>query len=808
MRTNRSIVKIFLASPGDLVEERRAAKRIVEEENRNHANALGFQMDLVGWEDTVAQHGRAQEIINRDLDQCDYFVGVVWKRWGTPPGPVGTSYTSGFEEEYERSQSRFDATNRPRISLLFKAISDDDIRDAGPQLRQVLEFKRRFTEDYRGAYQTFGDLRDFEERFRSIVALALRNEIDEETGNSSEDKSISPSSDEGQKGNAPISDHGIFEADAHDFIVELIERRQNESGFDYSPAEAARFRLLATSLQLSQNDSEVLGVHDANLIYRDMREGSLTDREKRWLIRGGLAHYESGTSPLWHWLMGSGFSASKELGFATFIGTDQTKKSAFKVLEDLQDDLTGLEGPIDRSWLLDVWLASEDNDFLVSALGYLGECGLLSDVGEIEKHIDASQANVSVAALRAKIEILSRHSIEDALEYVAVRADADISMALVERLFANPSILKTQILERCLDNRSIEFRRSVGAELLRRDALSAEKAISLIESEDAATRLIGTTALSRSLPGYSLSDARSAIVKPKKTAGFLSRGYDHDGEKLYEGFRHEKLVQKSSEELEIRRAREGIYERGYVLALYDKCFSEYHEEIVTNIEDEFEAYFTRKFEATGDPSTLPEEKVLAYIRDNMFQKCFELLCSKKSKPDLVLIRKKVDETNIYFSTATVSYLGRFGDWSDVKRIIRLSSNFRFELSFRGRDRDYILAAATVLDLAVNRVADLLSYEMPHQLRQAIFKLMSRKLFASFDNAQIVKWLGIEIESVRRTVAMKTLQSIPKKRTKEILDSYIGDSKTYYYNALFWLDLGVAADRRTAISVSERVLAQP
>lgn len=50
----RKIIKVFLGSPGDLEMERKAAKVIVDEENANHANKLGYHIDLVGWEDTVA----------------------------------------------------------------------------------------------------------------------------------------------------------------------------------------------------------------------------------------------------------------------------------------------------------------------------------------------------------------------------------------------------------------------------------------------------------------------------------------------------------------------------------------------------------------------------------------------------------------------------------------------------------------------------------------------------------------------------------------------------------------------------------
>ena len=36
----------------------------------------------VRWEDTFAGVGRPQELINRHLEKCDYFVLVLWDRWG------------------------------------------------------------------------------------------------------------------------------------------------------------------------------------------------------------------------------------------------------------------------------------------------------------------------------------------------------------------------------------------------------------------------------------------------------------------------------------------------------------------------------------------------------------------------------------------------------------------------------------------------------------------------------------------------------------------------------------------------------
>lgn len=99
MTGSRKIIKVFLASPGDLNDERQAAKSVVDEINKIWADFLGYQVELVGWEDTFPGFGRPQTQINHDLVRCEYFIGMIWMRWGTSPDDTG-HYTSGFEEEF------------------------------------------------------------------------------------------------------------------------------------------------------------------------------------------------------------------------------------------------------------------------------------------------------------------------------------------------------------------------------------------------------------------------------------------------------------------------------------------------------------------------------------------------------------------------------------------------------------------------------------------------------------------------------------------------------------------------------------
>ena len=105
MLSTRKILRTFLASPGDLQDERKAIRDVVDEFNESWADDLGYHIELLGWEDTVAGFGRPQELINQDVDRCDLFIGLIWKRWGTPPDKDG-KFSSGFQEEFKRSIDR------------------------------------------------------------------------------------------------------------------------------------------------------------------------------------------------------------------------------------------------------------------------------------------------------------------------------------------------------------------------------------------------------------------------------------------------------------------------------------------------------------------------------------------------------------------------------------------------------------------------------------------------------------------------------------------------------------------------------
>ncbi len=70
-REQRTVLYVFIASPGDLNEERARFRDVIEEVNSIKANSMGMQLEPLGWEDTLPSKGRPQELINEDIQRCD-----------------------------------------------------------------------------------------------------------------------------------------------------------------------------------------------------------------------------------------------------------------------------------------------------------------------------------------------------------------------------------------------------------------------------------------------------------------------------------------------------------------------------------------------------------------------------------------------------------------------------------------------------------------------------------------------------------------------------------------------------------------
>jgi hypothetical protein len=129
-RERYSIFKVFIASPGDVLPERRMAFQVVEDVNRILANInKPYRLEVRAWEGHVHPDlGLPEEVILKQIpiEECDHFIGIFWRRFGTPTGrrrpQDGKPYLSGTEEEIEKAiQARkSNPENRPIIMLYRK----------------------------------------------------------------------------------------------------------------------------------------------------------------------------------------------------------------------------------------------------------------------------------------------------------------------------------------------------------------------------------------------------------------------------------------------------------------------------------------------------------------------------------------------------------------------------------------------------------------------------------------------------------------------------------------------------------------
>ena len=145
-QTTQTIKRIFIASPGDLSDERTLFPQILDKLNRVKASAMAVHLEPLGWEDRPPGMGRPQAQINEDVEKCDLFVMLLWKRWGTPPGG-NSPYSSGTEEEYELARRLYSDRKTPDIYLYFREVREEMLADPGEQLRKVLDFRKRIEEE-------------------------------------------------------------------------------------------------------------------------------------------------------------------------------------------------------------------------------------------------------------------------------------------------------------------------------------------------------------------------------------------------------------------------------------------------------------------------------------------------------------------------------------------------------------------------------------------------------------------------------------------------------------------------------------
>jgi hypothetical protein len=119
MPKNITQINVFVASPGDVIEERNAFDEVLDEVNTVLGPIHSCTLNLKKWEtDTHPSFGEdAQDVINRQInDDYDIFIGIMWVRFGTPTNRA----KSGTKEEFERAYEKYKQGQLIDLMFYFK----------------------------------------------------------------------------------------------------------------------------------------------------------------------------------------------------------------------------------------------------------------------------------------------------------------------------------------------------------------------------------------------------------------------------------------------------------------------------------------------------------------------------------------------------------------------------------------------------------------------------------------------------------------------------------------------------------------
>jgi hypothetical protein len=157
-------IKVFIASPSEVAEERDVVTYVVTELSRTLGTPFDIELEAIRWETHAWPDVGvdAQDVINHEIRDYDIFVGVMWKKFGSPTKRA----ESGTGEEFQRAYKFFKKHNKPKIMFYFCKRPFYSTRvDELKQFGKVVEF-RQALEKLEVLYWEYDSPLEFERRLR------------------------------------------------------------------------------------------------------------------------------------------------------------------------------------------------------------------------------------------------------------------------------------------------------------------------------------------------------------------------------------------------------------------------------------------------------------------------------------------------------------------------------------------------------------------------------------------------------------------------------------------------------------------
>jgi len=533
----------------------------------------------------------------------------------------------------------------------------------------------------------------------------------------------------------------------------------------------------------------------------------------RTLLECGIQGFKNQNVPLWHWL--NEYQKPKNdphyLSFLAAVGNEKQQSNAIRLLALLNQPLCDYNEYITREFTIRAWLSEDENSVVFSAgIAFLRQHGTAVDVQLLEGYFAEFTSRKKGAVGQAIVAITAHTGEAKAIECALKLNIDEIDDHLGLILFSNPSSLRTDLLIESLASAASGIRRRAAKILFERRELNSDVAGTLLSDPNYTVRYYAAESLKVSGNELSEALAKKVLTADKKTSGISSIILGETDTIHYERYCLNRLLDKDVSNLMEAFENGDIFSQNETKALLIGHTRQVQKILRINLKDKFEKYFRDRLERfeseVGVDSNLTQQvkNLIPNMSRELIHVGVEALASLRTASDLALVRSIVDADEIYFSEALLSYFTKFGDWTDLDRIIKIKG-FRHpstNVSLLAPERTSVHKAVAIISISRKRLADLLSLDLEVSVRRAVLIELSNSDITSLGDDNIIQGLNHIDEESRALLALKCSRYLPKSRLKKLLDMYINLDGQRFYNSIHWLDLGTSVPRRTAQSIAQ------
>lgn len=143
---NHKGINIFISSPGDVAREREISEEIILNIGKSVRDTLGYHLECNRWENHIPvvppPLKTIQDVIMEDIDKCQIFILILYKRYGVIDPIYNKSHT---EMEIEHALKLLKNGKSIMFLSYFKEIPPDP--DRGEQEKAIIGLKKRLQKD-------------------------------------------------------------------------------------------------------------------------------------------------------------------------------------------------------------------------------------------------------------------------------------------------------------------------------------------------------------------------------------------------------------------------------------------------------------------------------------------------------------------------------------------------------------------------------------------------------------------------------------------------------------------------------------